>query len=286
MRFPGRQIRMVVRPLICFCPAGPNTSAQSFSAHFRLDAGHVYCSWVLRRILLFRTGGASGPGASSHIDVFPHGIVVSGAPTRSSAMLPVTMFFFPQHLGLIDVFLLGVVVSGAPTRSSAMLPVTMFFSPQHLGLGKEKERDSPSPICNQPICLSGANGSPCLAASDVILLPFVIFLRLCYLIDAIFFPFPLPPVTRLFTLSLTVKDGEECQTFVFILICVCSFSCFSRCFLLFCCFPAARPLLSWLSLSRGARPRRPFNFNRRPRGKIPFLLMCAHASAHCYLVFI
>ena len=160
---------MVVRPLICFCPAGPNTPAQSFSAHFRLDAGHVYCSWVLRRILLLRTGGASGPGASSHIDVFPHGIVVSGAPTHSSTMLPVTMFFFPQHLGLNDVFLLGVVVSGAPTRSSAMLPVTMFFSPQHLDLGKEEERDGPTPICNQSINrLSWTNGSPCLAASDVI----------------------------------------------------------------------------------------------------------------------
>ena len=153
--------------------------------------------------------------------------------------------------------------------------------------GKGKGKRWTDPICNQPICLSGANGSPCLAASDVILLPFVIFFVSLYLHRCqFFFPLPLTPVTRLYTLSMTVMDGEECQTFVFILICFCSFSCFSRCFLLFCCFPAARPLLSWLSLSRGARPRRPFNFNRRPRKKILFLLMCAHASAHCYLVFI
>ena len=179
-------------------------------------------------------------------------------------------------------------VSLCPEPQRALQPCcrSQCFLPATSCPGKGKGKRWTDPICNQPICLSGANGSPCLAASDVILLPFVIFLRLCYLIDAIFFPFPLPPVTRLFTLSLTVKDGEECQTFVFILICFCSFSCFSRCFLLFCCFPAARPLLSWLSLSRGARPRRPFNFNRRPRGKIPFLLMCAHASAHCSLVFI
>ena len=208
MRFPGRQIRMVVRPLICLCPAGPNTSAQSFSAHFRLDAGHVYCSWVLRRILLFRTGGATGPGASSHIDVFPHGIVVSGAPTRSSAMLPVTMFFFPQHLGLIDVFLLGVVVSGAPTRSSAMLPVTMFFSPQHLDLGKEEERDGPTPICNQSINrLSWTNGSPCLAASDVIHF-FIFAFHFLYSVTSVPIPLQPPsPVERLYALSMTVMDG-------------------------------------------------------------------------------
>ena len=28
-RFPGRQTSMVVRPLICFCPAGPNTAHPS-----------------------------------------------------------------------------------------------------------------------------------------------------------------------------------------------------------------------------------------------------------------
>ena len=33
------------------------------------------------------SGGATGPGASSLIDVFLHGVVVSGAPTRYSAML-------------------------------------------------------------------------------------------------------------------------------------------------------------------------------------------------------
>ena len=69
---PGRQTCMVVHPLICPCPAGPNT-AQPFSALFRLDAGHVYCSWVLRCILLLRTGDASGPGASSHMMFFSSG---------------------------------------------------------------------------------------------------------------------------------------------------------------------------------------------------------------------
>ena len=48
-------------------------SCPSFSALFRLDAGHVYCSWVLRCILLLRTGDASGPGASSHMMFFSSG---------------------------------------------------------------------------------------------------------------------------------------------------------------------------------------------------------------------
>ena len=150
---------------------------------------------------------------------------------------------------------------------------------------KRKEMDRPPFAINLSACLG--------RMVALALLPVMLFyyhsLFFCVSVTSsmpFFFPFPLPPVTRLFTLSLTVKDGEECQTFVFILICFCSFTCFSRCFLLFCCFPAARPLLSWLSFSRGARPRRLFNFNRRPRGKISFLLMCAHASAHCFLVFI
>ena len=252
MRFPGRQIRMVVRPLICFCPAGPNTSAQSFSAHFRLDAGHVYCSWVLRRILLFRTGGATGPGASSHIDVFLHGIVVSGAPTRSSAMLPVTMFFFPQHLGLIDVFLLGVVVSGAPTRSSAMLPVTMFFSPQHLDLGKEEERDGPTPICNQSINrLSWTNGSPCLAASDVI--HFFIFAFHFFVLCNLGANSPSTPFPGRETVCI-VHDCHGRGECLFFNVTFCSFVCHSCSFLFLCCFPAACPLLL-LFLSRRARTR-------------------------------
>ena len=118
------------------------------------------------------------------------------------------MFFSPQHLGLIDVFLLGVVVSGAPTRSSAMLPVTMFFSPQHLDLGKEEERDGPTPICNQSINrLSWTNGSPCLAASDVIHF-FIFAFHFLYSVTSVPIPLhPPSPVERLYTLSMTVMDG-------------------------------------------------------------------------------
>ena len=96
-------------------------------------------------------------------------------------------------------------------RSSAMLPVTMFFSPQHLDLGKEEERDGPTPICNQSINrLSWTNGSPCLAASDVIhfFFSFIFVFHFLYSVTSVPVPLQTPsPVERLYALSMTVMDG-------------------------------------------------------------------------------
>ena len=106
-------------PIICLCPGAfaiprptnlhggspinmppvlpvrtpPNPSAR-YSASMPVMS---FCSWVLRHALLFRTRPNRGapPGRALFpvpIDVSSHGIFVSGAPTRFSAMLPVTMF--------------------------------------------------------------------------------------------------------------------------------------------------------------------------------------------------
>ena len=162
------------------------------------------------------------------------------------------IFLSPQHLGLTDVFLHGVVVSGAPTRSSAMLPVTIFFSPQHLDLGKEEERDGPTPICNQSINrLSWTNGSPCLAASDVI---YFLSSRFIFSYSVTSMPFsPSPPLPGRETVYI-VHDCHGRGEYLFFTVTFCSFVCHSCSFLFLCCFPAACPLLL-LFLSRRARTR-------------------------------
>ena len=136
------------------------------------------------------------------------------------------------------------------TGHNVLLPATSWP-------GKGKGKRWTDPICNQPICLSGANGSPCLAASDVTLLPFVIFLCLCTFTDAssFFFPFPFPPCNET---VYAVHDchgrggvSNFCSYFKFGF---CSSVCLSRCFLRFCCFPAACLCFSGFLPSRGARP--------------------------------
>ena len=128
----------------------------------------------------------------------------------------------------------------------------MFFSPQHLDLGKEEERDGPTPICNQSINrLSWTNGSPCLAASDVNHFFYlrVSFFVLCNL-DANSPSTPLPGRETVYIVHDCHGRGE----YLFFTVTFCSLVCHSRSFLLLCCFPAACLCFSGFLPSRGARP--------------------------------
>ena len=128
-------------------------------------------------------------------------------------------------------------------RSSAMLPVTMFFSPQHLGLGKERKA-----IVHPPFAI---NLSACLGRMVALaLLPVMLFyyhslffLRLCYLIDAIFFPLPPSPCNETVYAVLDCQGrggvSDFCFHFNLLLLFYLLFPLLSAFLLLSCCPPAA-----------------------------------------------